>query len=213
MIGQRFRGYLPVVVDVETAGFNADTDALLEIAAVIVRMDDDGMLHPARTISCHVTPFEGANLDPKALAFNGIDPFHPFREALGERDALEHVFKPIREAVKASACKRAILVGHNAFFDLGFINAAVARTAYKRNPFHPFSTFDTVTLAAMAYGQTVLARSVIAAGLPWDAGAAHSAIYDTEKTAQLFCSVMNQWQAATQQRPWAAPTLADEVSR
>lgn len=204
-IGQRFRGYLPVVVDVETGGFDAQTDALLEIAAVILRMNDAGELEPAETISCHVQPFEGANLDPKALAFNGIDPYHPFRQALPEKEALDHVFRPIRHAVKASACKRAILVGHNAFFDLGFINAAAERTAYKRNPFHPFSTFDTVTLAGLAYGQTVLARTVIAAGIAWDAGEAHTAIYDTEKTAELFCHIVNRWQAATGQQPWLNP--------
>ena len=201
-ISQRFRGYLPVVVDVETAGFNAQTDALLEIAAVILRMDDKGNLEPAETVSCHVMPFEGANLDPKALAFNGIDPDHPFRGALSEREALDQIFRPIRAAVKASACKRAILVGHNAFFDLGFINAAVERTGYKRNPFHPFSTFDTVTLAGMAFGQTVLARSVIAANIAWDAEAAHSAIYDTEKTAELFCHIVNRWQTEIKDRPW-----------
>jgi len=204
-ISQRFRGYLPVVVDVETGGFDARSDALLEIAAVILRMNDAGDLEPAETISCHVRPFEGANLDPKALAFNGIDPYHPFRAALPEKEALDHVFRPIRHAVKASACKRAILVGHNAFFDLGFINAAVERTAYKRNPFHPFSTFDTVTLAGLAYGQTVLARSVMAAGLDWDANEAHTAIYDTEKTAELFCHIVNRWQAASGNTPWPGP--------
>lgn len=201
-ISQRFRGYLPVVVDVETAGFKAETDALLEIAAVMLAMDDAGRLLPAETISCHVKPFEGANLEPKALAFNGIDPYHPFREALPEKQALDHVFRPIRAAVRANACKRAILVGHNAFFDLGFINAAVERTAYKRNPFHPFSTFDTVTLAGLAFGQTVLARSVIAAGIPWNPDEAHSAIYDTEKTAELFCHIVNRWQASSNDHPW-----------
>ena len=209
LISQRFRGYLPVVVDVETAGFQAATDALLEIAAVILDMDEDGHLRPDETISCHVQPFEGANLDPKALAFNGIDPYHPFRQALPEKQALDHVFGPVRAAVKASACKRAILVGHNAFFDLGFINAAVERTKYKRNPFHPFSTFDTVTLAGMAYGQTVLARTVIAAGIPWDPDAAHSAIYDTQKTAELFCHIVNRWQTATDERPWLIPSGND----
>ncbi len=205
-ISQRFRGYLPVVVDVETAGFNDQTDALLEVAAVILKIDDAGLLSPAKTISCHVEPFAGANLDPKALAFNGIDPHHPFREALAEKAALDHIFQPIRAAVKASACKRAILVGHNAFFDLGFINAAVERTAYKRNPFHPFSTFDTVTLAGMAYGQTVLARTVIAAGIAWDPDQAHSAIYDTEKTAELFCHIINRWQVSTDDHPWLQQT-------
>jgi ribonuclease T len=209
-ISQRFRGFLPVVVDVETAGFNAETDALLEIAAVILRMNDDGYLEPAATVSCHVTPFEGANLDPKALAFNGIDPDHPFRDALAEKAALDHVFEPIRAAVKGSACKRAILVGHNAFFDLGFINAAVARTRHKHNPFHPFSTFDTVTLGGLAYGQTVLARTAIAAGIDWNADEAHSAIYDTAKTAELFCRVINRWQQLDDQHPWLAGAVGHD---
>jgi len=194
-INQRFRGYLPVVVDVETAGFNAATDALLEIAAVIIQMDDQGRLHPGETIGCHVEPFEGANLEPKALEFNGIDPWHPFRGALPEREALQTIFRPVRQAVKRSGCKRAILVGHNAFFDLGFLNAAVERTGIKRNPFHPFSTFDTVSLAGLAYGQTVLARAVEAAGLDWDGREAHSALYDTVKTAELFCAIVNRWEA------------------
>ena len=208
-ISQRFRGFLPVVVDVETAGFNAQTDALLEIAAVILRMNEHGRLEPADRVSCHVQPFPGANLDPKALAFNGIDPDHPFRDALAERAALDEVFRPIRAAVRASACKRAILVGHNAFFDLAFINAAVERTAHKHNPFHPFSTFDTVTLAGLAYGQTVLARAVIAAGIDWDADEAHSAIYDTQKTAELFCNIVNRWDALSDHRPWLTADNAD----
>ncbi len=191
IIAKRFRGFLPVVVDVETAGFNDQTDALLEIAAVTLSMDEAGNLSLAETLHCHVEPFEGANLDPKALAFNGIDPSHPFRDALSEKQALKKIFTPIRHAVKESSCNRAVLVGHNAFFDLGFINAAVERTGYKRNPFHPFSTFDTVSLAALAYGQTVLAKAATAAGLDWDTREAHSAIYDAEQTARLFCIIMN----------------------
>ena len=196
-INQRFRGFLPVVVDVETAGFNACSDALLEIAAVIIDMDAQGFVQPGETISCHVQPFPGANLDPRALAFNGIDPAHPFRFAQPEKEALEEIFGPIRRAVKKHVCKRAILVGHNAFFDLGFINAAVERTGIKRNPFHPFSTFDTVSLAGLAYGQTVLAKAVVAAGIEWNENEAHSALYDTQKTAELFCAVVNRWQELT----------------
>jgi len=192
-MAKRFRGFLPVVVDVETAGFNAASDALLEIAAVTVRMDSQGLLEPDETHSCHVEPFEGSNLDPKALAFNRIDPHHPFRYALPEKDALEKIFAPIRKAVKATHCKRAILVGHNAFFDLNFINAAVQRSGIKRNPFHPFSTLDTVSLGALAFGQTVLARSLEAARIHWDESEAHSAIYDAERTAELFCHIVNQW--------------------
>ncbi|MCU7917912.1 MAG: ribonuclease T [Candidatus Thiodiazotropha sp. (ex Epidulcina cf. delphinae)] len=201
-IARRFRGFLPVVVDVETGGFDAARDALLEIAATTIAMDDQGMLYPAESLAFHLTPFEGANIDPKALEFNGIDPDHPFRQALPETQALKQLFTPIRKAIKASGCKRAILVGHNAFFDLGFLNAAVDRCGIKRNPFHPFSTFDTVTLAGVAYGQTVLAKAAQCAGLDWDSSQAHSAIYDTEQTARLFCTIINQWQRPSQKRPW-----------
>ena len=194
-MAERFHGYLPVVIDVETGGFNASTDALLEIAAVTLRMDEAGMIHPLATHACHVLPFPGANLDPDSLAFTGIDPYHPFREAVDESEALKCVFEPVRRQIKQTGCKRAILVGHNAAFDLSFVNAAVARTGIKRNPFHPFSTFDTVSLSALAYRRTVLARALEAAGLEWDSSRAHSAIYDAERTAELFCRIVNRWEA------------------
>ncbi len=192
-IATRFRGFLPVVVDVETAGFNPRTDALLEIAAVIISMDEQGKLHPDTTHSTHVQPFPGANLEQSALDFIGVDPYHPLRAARLECDALGHVFKPIRNVVKETGCTRAILVGHNAFFDLGFVNAAVERTGIKRNPFHSFSSFDTATLAGLAYGQTVLARAMQAANIEWDETQAHSAIYDAQRTAELFCTIINTW--------------------
>ena len=195
-MGGRFRGFLPVVIDLETGGFNHHTDALLEVAAVTVRLDENGMLAPYKTYGWHIKPFEGANLEPASLEVNGIDPNMPFRQAIAvdEKQCLDELFLIVRKEMKANKCKRAILVGHNAAFDLNFLNAAVERIKKKRNPFHPFSTFDTVTLAAMAYKQTVLARSVKAAGFSWDADEAHSAVYDTEKTAELFCNIINKWE-------------------
>src|SRR5690554_4464812 len=189
----RFRGYLPVVVDVETGGFNAATDALLEVAAVLLTMNDDGWLVRGETIVRNVHPFEGANLEKSALEFTGIDPWHPEREALDERTALADVFNPIRKAVKAHNCKRAVLVGHNATFDHNFVFAAATRADIKRNPFHPFSTFDTATLAGLAYGHTVLAQACKLAGIPFSNKEAHSAAYDAEKTADLFCGIVNRW--------------------
>lgn len=199
-VAKRFRGFLPVVVDVETAGFNPKNDALLEIAAVILQVDEAGLWYRQGTHACHIIPFLGANLNKEALAFNGIDPYHPFRLAIPELDALQQIFNPVRQEIKKQHCSRAILVGHNSSFDLSFINAAVERTGIKRCPFHPFSTFDTVSLAALAYGQTVLARAVQAAGFEWDNNQAHSAIYDAEKTADLFCDVVNQWHVNTQDK-------------
>jgi len=189
---RRFRGYLPVAIDVETGGFHAATDALLEIAVVLIEMDTCGSLRRGATLDFHVQPFPGGRLDPTSLSVTGIDPHHPLRPALPERDALQRVFREIRHAVRAYQCRRAILVGHNAAFDLAFINAAVVRSAVKRNPFHPFSCFDTATLAGAALGQTVLAKAITVAGMTWDAGRAHNARYDAECSAELFCLVCNR---------------------
>jgi len=212
-IANRFRGFFPVVVDVETGGFNCKTDALLEIAAVLIDPQEDGTLLRGETIRYHVKPFEGANLEAASLAVNGIDPFHPLRPAIDERDALQRIFREVRRAVREHGCTRAILVGHNASFDLGFLNEAVARTAIKRNPFHPFSSFDTATLCGVAYGQTVLARAVKAAGMTWDEDSAHSAAYDAEITTDLFCDIVNRFQPLfTSIRPqdWSPDNDEDE---
>ena len=192
-IAGRFRGYLPVAVDVETGGFNAATDALLEIAVVLLGTDGEGRWRLEATHCTHVAPFPGANIEPSALEFNGIILDHPLRNARPEREALQHVLAPVRKAVRHYGCTRAVLVGHNPAFDLSFLNAAIKRTGFKRNPFHPFTTFDTATLGGLAVGQTVLARAVQAAGLEWDGRDAHSAIYDAEKTAELFCTIVNRW--------------------
>jgi ribonuclease T len=192
---RRFRGYLPVVVDVETGGFDWNRHALLEIAAVPIDLGESGLLVMGETCSAHLHPAPGTEIDPKSLEVTGIRLDHPFRFAKQEREALDHVFVPIRAALKKHGCQRAILVGHNAHFDLNFLNAAVARVGHKRNPFHPFSVFDTVTLAGVAYGQTVLARAIQAAGFDWNAEDAHSAVYDAEQTARLFCKIANAWPA------------------
>ena len=192
-VSTRFRGFLPVVIDVETGGFNADTDALLEIAAVLLEYDGASGWRRQKTLAHHVKPFAGANLDPKALEFNKIDPYHPFRLAVDEEQALKEIFEAIDDMVKTCQCTRAILVGHNPTFDLAFVKSAAQRCRIKRFPFHQFSTFDTAALAGVALGQTVLARAVKAAGFEWDNEAAHSAIYDAERTAELFCEIVNRW--------------------
>ena len=192
-IASRFRGFLPVVIDVETGGFNPLTDALLEIAAVMLTLDEAGNLSRAETTRFHILPFENANLEMASLEVNRIDPHHPLRPAIPERDALQRVFRDVRAALRESECTRAILVGHNAHFDLSFLNEAVKRTGIKRNPFHPFSVFDTATISGVALGQTVLARAVRAAGMSWDPDAAHSAAYDAELTADLFCTIVNRF--------------------
>lgn len=194
LMADRFRTYLPVVVDVETGGFNSATDAVLEVAAVMLEMNANGRLEIEQTFFQRIIPFEGANIEEAALKFTGIDPFHPLRIARPEKDVFQSMFKVIRDSMKDKSCKRAILVGHNAHFDHGFIRAASERHNLKRNPFHPFSSFDTASLSGLAYGQTVLARACAAARIEFDDKEAHSAKYDAEKTAELFCNIVNKWQ-------------------
>ncbi|WP_394983108.1 ribonuclease T [Cellvibrio sp.] len=192
-MAQRFRGFLPVIVDVETGGFNSQTDALLEIAAVTIRMDQDGYLHRHETFSFHVEPFEGANIEQAALDFTGIDLDCPDRMAEPELMVMTDLLSAVRRAVKENGCTRAVIVGHNAHFDLNFVNAVIDRCNIKRSPFHPFSVFDTATLAGLAFGQTVLAKTCQVAGIEFSNSAAHSAAYDAEKTAELFCVIVNRW--------------------
>lgn len=194
-LAQRFRGFLPVVVDVETGGFNCHTDAVLEIAAATLDVTAEGRLIVGQTRCWQVHPFAGANLEPSALAFTGIDPDDPDRKAQQEDQVFGDLFKTIRQQVRQHQCTRAILVGHNAHFDLGFVQAAAERCGIRRNPFHPFSVFDTATLAGLAFGHTVLARACELAGIPFDPDQAHNAAYDTARTAELFCLIVNRWQS------------------
>jgi ribonuclease T len=188
---ERIRGYLPVVIDVETAGFNESKDALLEICAIILDLDEVGKFVQTEPIHFHIEPFQGANLEPSALKFNGIDVNNPFRMAVSEKQALNEIFAKVKTELSKQECTRAILIGHNAFFDLGFLKAATERVKIK-SPFHQFSTLDTVTLSALYYGETVLAKAMVKAGIEWDDSQAHSALYDTQKTAELFCKIFNE---------------------
>ncbi len=192
-ISERFRGFLPIVIDVETGGFEADKHALLEVAAVSLRMDEMGMLVRDKTIAHNIIPHPDTTCEEAALEFTGINPDDPDRIALNEKEALQDIFRDIRQNIGEQNCTRAVIVAHNAHFDLGFINAAVKRSQIKRSPFHPFSCFDTATLAGLAYGQTVLAKACQSAGIAFDNKEAHSAAYDAERTAELFCTIVNRW--------------------
>jgi len=189
----RFRGFYPVVIDIETSGFDNKLNAILEIAAITLKMNQDGWLEIDQKCHFHVEPFAGAILEPSSLAFNGIDPNNPLRGAVPEKIAIDEIFKVVRNGVKSNDCTRAVIVAHNANFDQGFLMAAAERCKMKRNPFHPFAMFDTATLAGMVYGQTVLAKACEAAKIAFDQREAHSALYDTEKTAALFCDMINRF--------------------
>ncbi|WP_371192845.1 ribonuclease T [Glaciecola sp. SC05] len=193
-LAQRFRGYFPVVIDIETAGFNAQTDAILEIAAITLKMNHSGELVIDSVFHEHVEPFEGANIEKAAIDFNGIDPFCALRGALPEDEVFKSLCKHIRKEQKEADCQRSVIVAHNATFDQSFVNAALARENIKRSPFHPFVSFDTTSLAALTVGQTVLIKACEAAGIEFKPSEAHSALYDTQKTAELFCYMVNRYQ-------------------
>lgn len=189
---ERFRGFFPVIVDVETGGFNAATDALLELAAVTTGFDAQGRLEIKNSYHFNIEPFDGANIEQKALDFTGIDPTNPLRGAISEQKALKGLFKDLRTEQKEAECNRCVLVGHNSWFDLSFLNAASERANIKRNPFHPFTSFDTASLSALMLGHTVLAQACDLAGIEFSQKEAHSALYDATKTAELFCLLVNR---------------------
>ncbi len=192
-IRHRFDGFMPVVIDLETSGCQSETDGLLELAAILINYNENGRLETREMYACHIEPFPGARIDPKAMAVNGIDPGHPFRFAIDESQALLELFSFVHKALKATGCRRAILTGQNAHFDLGFLQAAIRRCDLKKkSPFHSFSCFDTATLGGFIYGKTVLAKALNAARIPFDHNEAHSAIYDAQRTADLFCKILNE---------------------
>ena len=212
-IAKRFNRHLPVVVDVETGGVNPGTDALLEIAICLLDFDDNNQLVRTETLHEHIQPFPGGVLDPESLKITQIDPYHPFRFAKTEADALHSLFIRIRQEISRHGCMRAYLVGHNAWFDLLFMRQAMKRVGIKddENPFHRFTCLDTATLAGLAFGQTVLARAVNSAGIAFDRVEAHSAIYDAEKTADLFCHIVNNTKMLRRQR-YQKPTTPDTTT-
>ncbi len=212
-IKERFRGFLPVVVDLETSGFNPRRAALLQVAMMTVKMDERGMLLPDEMFSAEIRPFPDAVIEEANIRFTGIDPFDESRGLEDEKIALVRMFKAVSKKIKQAECKKAILVGHNGSFDLGFINAAVDRIGYKRNPFHPFSVLDTASLSGLVLGQTVLARACFAAGIDFDESLAHNAAYDTQMECELFCALVNRYTKFAGFPPPLPPDAEERLER
>lgn len=192
LLNKRFSGFYPVVIDIETSGINSQTNALLEIAAITLKMDAQGSLKRDETFHFHIYPFKGSLIQKESLKLNKIDPYSPLRFAVSEQEALNFIFHKINQEIKKQKFKKAVIVAHNVIFDYNFIQAAVNRLKINiKNPFHSFITFDTAVLSSFILGQTVLAKACQAAGIYFDASQAHSALYDTTQTAKLFCKIFN----------------------
>lgn len=191
-LANRFRGFYPVVIDVETGGLEPEKDALLEIAAFTLDYDEQKVFSVGEKFHAHITPYEGLRIQQESLEINGINPHHPFRFDVTESEALSEMFVFLKKKQKDAGCKRCVLIGHNAWFDLAFMNAAIKRNKLtKKNPFHGFTCFDTATMSAVAYGQTVLSQALKVAKIKFDQKESHSAVYDALKTAELFCKIVN----------------------
>ena len=192
MLKERFRNFLPVVVDLETGGFDSKNNAILEIAIQLID-ENKSKLILGESHRFHIKPFEGLIIDDDALKFLKLDLNHPLRQAVDEEFALKEIFKIINKQRTKLECSRAILVGHNAFFDHSFLLEACNRNNIKKSPFHPFSLIDTVSLGVLATKQTVLARICKELNVSYDNEEAHSAAYDALVTAQVFCKIINDF--------------------
>ena len=191
LLNQRFRKYLPVVVDLETGGFDPINNAILEIAVTLIGQNDKYELVVLDTHRYHIDPYKDLIVEQESLDFTKIKLDHPLRKAVSEKEALNELFKIINKAKTEYSCSRAILVGHNAHFDLAFIKESIKRNNIKKSPFHPFSVLDTVSLGAIHTQQTVLARVCESLSIDYDSNEAHSAAYDAEITAKVFCKIIN----------------------
>jgi len=192
VLKNRFRKYLPVVVDIETGGFDPELNAILEIAITLIEEQDNKFV-VGETYRHHINPFENSIIEKESLDFTKIKLDHPLRNAIDEKDAIKDIFKIINKIKNKYECSRAILVGHNAHFDMSFLDAAIKRNNIKKTPFHKFSVIDTVSLGVLATGQTVLARICDQLGIDYDNDQAHSAAYDTLVTAKVFCAIFNSY--------------------
>ena len=189
-LNARFRGYLPVVIDIETGGFDRSRHALLQIAIVLLDWENEQLL-PTHTHVWDLIPHADTEVEDASLQITGIDLNDSSRNAISEGEAIQECFRVVRRAVRDARCQRAIVTAHNGHFDHGFLTSGSERNNIKRNPFHPFSVIDTASLAAVALGHTVLSEACVRAGIDFDEENAHSAEYDAEATAALFCRIVN----------------------
>ena len=90
-LSERFRGYLPVVLDLETGGFDHQVNPILELACCFVQMQDDRLSIKGQE-SWNVQPVDGMVVEPASLKVTGIDLDDPHRDAMDEASVLKDFF-------------------------------------------------------------------------------------------------------------------------
>ena len=156
-----------IVFDVETTGLSSAYDTIIELAAVRLK---DGEI---------VDTFESF-----------ANPHHPLSETTtrltGITDDMVQDAPEVGDMIAkfVEFCEDAILVAHNANFDMGFFYAA-CQTAGVEVP--KYSYIDTVEMARYLYPDMRNHRlDTLAKRFDIELTQHHRAIYDTEATAYLF---------------------------
>ena len=211
-ISERFRGFLPVVVDLETGGLDPNKNPILELACSFLNYEKEKLV-PHKSFSWDIKPQPNLEIDPSSQLLTGIDPLSDIENRTDEKAAIKSFFKEVRRETKMNECTRAVLVAHNSVLDNSFLNAAIQRHRIKRSPFHPFTTFDTATLGGVAFGHTVLREACQRADIAYDEQSAHCASYDCEVTAFLFCKIVNLWNNAQIGRNIFYPDSGENLSQ
>ncbi len=105
LMSRRFRGFLPVVIDVETGGFNSRTDALLEIAAVFIDIDASGTLSRGCHPQLPCAAVSGCATGPGLAERHRHRSLSSVAAALPEREAIQRIFREVRHQLKAYDCR------------------------------------------------------------------------------------------------------------
>lgn len=156
-----------VVFDVETTGLSAVYDTIIELAAVKVRGGElketfERFANPHHPLSSTTTELTGITDDMVKDAPEVAEVMRDFVEFIGD----------------------AVLVAHNASFDMGFFYEACKKANIKVNP---YPVIDTLELARFLYPELRNHRlNTLAKKFDIELTQHHRAIYDTEATAHLL---------------------------
>ncbi len=165
-------------IDIETTGFNVETQEIIEIGCVIVKQNDGVLGEVVEEFELKIKPERLDLADPEALSING------YNEA-------EWLFAmTLEQAMKvfAEKTKECIFAAHNAAFDWSFIAKAFATTQVENQMF--YAKIDTISFAlAKLHNNPEVTRYSLGAlcdyfGITNDR--AHTALADTRATVEMY---------------------------